>query len=375
MLFLHNKHTPKALFFPIHLLWLLLILSACKPAKIYYQTFTAFPATTSEVPQNVILLIGDGMGLAQIHAAMLSATDPLNIESAPFMGLVQTSSADNLITDSGAGGTALACGVKTFNGAIGVGVDSLPVTSILEQAARKGLSTGLVVSCNLTHATPAAFYAHRVSRSMDSAISTDFYGKNITIALGGGHGIFNQEQLLSEGYEVRTGISSINAFQGDKLVGFYNKSNSHPPRYDKGRKDWLPDATEVALRTLSKNEKGFFLMIEGSQIDWAGHDNDVDFSIQETLDFDRTLGKVLSFAAAHGNTLVIVTADHETGALSILNQPDDPLQMKAYYASKNHSAILVPLFAWGPAASLFSGFQDNTDVPKKIQQVLKLQQP
>lgn len=325
------------------------------------------------IPQNVILLIGDGMGLAQIYAAMLEQTDRLNMESARYIGIMDTRSSSHLITDSGAGGTALACGVKTFNGAIGVGPDSVLIASILEQAAIKGMSTGIVVSCALTHATPASFYAHRVSRYMDSAIATDFYGKNITVALGGGMEFFDMNRLKNEGYLVLEDYKSLKNVDSnvEKLFGFYNEKK-HPSKMTDGRKDWLPDATEKAMQILSRNEKGFFLMIEGSQIDWGGHDNDINYVVTETVDFDKTLGRVLNFAAKDGNTLVIVTADHETGALSILSDKNNQQKFAAHFGSTDHSAIPVPVLAWGPGAELFTGFLDNTEIPIKIAQLLGL---
>lgn len=346
---------------------------ACKSTKIKpcETTYVAYPHEVLPQAKNVILLIGDGMGLAQIHAAMLAHQDKLNMESAQFIGLIDTRSADFLITDSGAGGTALACGVKTYNGAIGVDVDTVPVASILEKAALKGLSTGIVVSCNLTHATPASFYAHKPSRKMDTAIATDFYGKNITVAMGGGKRLFDQQKLAAEGYEVTTGMKELNASKADKLVAFYN-DKYHPPKVSENRENWMPEATSKALSILSKNPKGFFLMIEGSQIDWGGHDNDNDYMVSETMDFDKTLGRVLDFAAKDKNTLVIVTADHETGALSILNQSANTFELYPHFASENHSGILVPVLSWGPAALFFSGFMDNTDIPKKIEAILQL---
>lgn len=330
-------------------------------------------AEPGHVPKNVILLIGDGMGLAQIYATMLEQADRLNMESAKFIGILDTRSSSDLITDSGAGGTALACGVKTYNGAIGVGTDYLPIPSILEKSALKGMSTGIVVSCALTHATPASFYAHRTSRYMDSAIATDFYGKNITVALGGGMEFFDINKLKSEGYTIVDDYKSLKKVNADigKLFGFYD-NKKHPVKMSEGRNDWLPDATEKAIEILSKNEKGFFMMIEASQIDWGGHDNDIDYIISETVDFDKTLGRVLNFAAKDGNTLVIVTADHETGALSILSDKNNTQKFAPHFGSKDHSAIPVPVLAWGPGAELFTGFLDNTEIPIKIAQLLGL---
>jgi alkaline phosphatase len=332
------------------------------------KVFEAFPQSPKERPKNVILLIGDGMGLAQIHAAFLTHQDKLNMQSAQYAGFIDTRSSNSIITDSGAGGTALACGVKTYNGAIGVDTDTLPVKTILEKCSEIGMSTGIAVSCALTHATPASFFAHRQSRNMDSAIAQDFYGKNITVAFGGGMQFFDSARLVREGYSFLRGTNNIMQSKSDKIVGFYN-ADKHPPSTIKGRGDWLPDVTLKSLEILSKNDKGFFLMVEGSQIDWGGHGNDIDFIVKETLDFDKVLGRVLEFAAADGNTLVIVTADHETGGLTLLTDSGSK-NLVPKFSTDNHTAIYVPILSWGPGASFFTGFMDNTDVPKRIEQLL-----
>jgi alkaline phosphatase len=350
----------------------ILLLGSCKSNKTtVVSTYKVIEPTIDRKPKNVVLLIGDGMGLAQIHAAMLSQSDKLNMQSAQTIGFIDTRSADNLITDSGAGGTALACGVRTYNGAIGVTMDTVPVASVLEKAAIKGMSTGIVVSCALTHATPASFYAHKASRDLYDEIATDFYGKNITVAIGGGYANFSIDRLEKEGYKVFTNPSSISKISADKFVAFYNKS-FHPPKVSDGRGDFLANGSAKALEVLSTNSNGFFMMIEGSQIDWGGHDNNTDYIVSETLDFDKALGRVLNFAAEDGNTLVIVTADHETGGMSILNDNNNPVQLMAPYSTKNHSGILVPVMAWGPGAAFFSGYMDNTDIAKKIEILLNL---
>lgn len=352
--------------------WSLFTLSACKNRTTTTEVvrFEKFTVTPNALPKNVILLIGDGMGLAQIQAATLAQEEAISMQSAQHIGLIDTRSYNNFITDSGAGGTALACGVKTYNGAIGVGPDSLPVPSVLEKASQRGLHTGLVVACPLTHATPAAFYAHQVSRKMDSAIAQDFYGKNITVAMGGNPKFFDLPRLKNEGYDVTIGHKEMLQSEASKLVAFYHAHST--PHRASVRKDWLPDGTQKALDILSSSKKGFFLMVEGSQIDWAGHNNDYAFQVEETLDFDKAVSAALQFAQKDGQTLVIVTADHETGALSLLNQPENVQQVRPHFASENHSGIWVPVLAWGPGANLFSGFYDNTQITHKIEFLLGL---
>lgn len=349
------------------------LLNSCKPKKqVLETTYKVIPSDANQRPKNVILLIGDGMGLAEIYATMISQSDKLHMESAQYIGFINTKSFDNLITDSGAGGTALACGVKTYNGAIGVNSDTVAVKSILEKSAEKGLSTGIVATSSLTHATPASFYAHKSSRKLYNDIANDFYGKNITVAIGGGYENFDITKLKNEGYDVLTSHSSLKSTTSSKFVAFYNTTSFDPPEISKGRGDFLLDGTNKALEVLSKNQKGFFLMIEGSQIDWGGHNNDINYIVAETQDFDRTLGAVLNFAAKDGNTLVIVTADHETGGLTILNDSINPFIFKPHFSTGDHSGVLIPVLSWGPGANVFSGFMDNTDIPRKLEALLDL---
>jgi alkaline phosphatase len=341
-----------------------IVFNSCKPKKeIVYKEF---PKVTDEKPKNIILLIGDGMGLAQINAAIIEQKDRLNIQSAHYIGFSDVRSYDNLITDSGAGATALSIGKKTYNGAIGVDGDTIPRETILEKAASLNMGTGIVASCGLTHATPASFYAHQPSRKMDSAIASNFYGKNITVAAGGGLPYFDIKRLISEGYTVTENYKQLPENHDGKIVAFYGKDN-HPPKISEKRGNWLPDATKLALNVLDKNDKGFFMMIEGSQIDWGGHANDLPYVTSELMDFDKTLGIVLDYAAKNKNTLVVVTADHETGGLTLLK--DDKNQnerIKPHFSTSHHSGIMVPIMAWGPGASLFSGYLDNTDIYWKM---------
>lgn len=357
--------------FVVVFLSLFFFISACTPKKIVKVEYKELPQNITQRPKNVVLLIGDGMGLAQIDLARIASQNKLHMQTAQQVGFIETSSSDNLITDSGAGGTAIACGVKTFNGAIGVDSDTQKVESILEKAIRKDLATGIVVSCALTHATPASFYAHQASRSMDKEIANDFYGKNIKVAMGGGMPFFEVDKLQKDGYTVISSYKDLKTVSNaEKVIAFYS-NEKHPPSVLNGRGDWLPNATEYALNLLSTDSNGFFLMVEGSQIDWGGHDNNTEYMLSETIDFDKTLKKVLDFASKDGNTLVLVTADHETGAVSILNHdPTDKQKYKATFSSQDHSAVMVPILAWGPGAYYFSGFMSNTDVAKKISVLL-----
>lgn len=321
-------------------------------------------------PLNVILLIGDGMGLAQISAAAV-LNGGLSLDLFRIIGLLRTSSASDYITDSAAGATAFSCGIKTYNGAIGVNPDTLQVSTLLELAEKKGMSTGLVVSSSITHATPASFFAHQKDRELHLQIAGDFYGKGIDFAAGGGKPFFSMEKLKQDGYFVHTGnIGPSEPINSSKLCWFYSDSTEVPAAKIRG--NWIERASAAALDHLKTNRNGFFLMIEGSQIDWGGHNNDLDYTLSELIDFDRAVRLALDFAKTNGNTLVIVTADHETGGLSLPAGNLKDKKVEGMYATTHHTGIMVPVYAFGPGAEAFSGTQENTAVFHHITELLNL---
>lgn len=322
--------------------------------------------------KNIILMIGDGMGAAQVFAAYTAQKGQLNMMTFPVTGFSLTQSESHYITDSGAGGTAIATGRRTYNGAIGVDMNKQPLTSILEIAKQNGLATGFVVSCAVTHATPASFYAHQGSRAQDEDIAADLLKTQPDVAIGGGYKFFAHrkdgrnliEELKKAGYQVADSASDWSNYKSGKLVALL--SYVHPPKITAGRGDMLAKGTQTALNILSQNKKGFFLMVEGSQIDWAGHDNDFEYNVQETLDFDKAVGVALEFAKKDGNTLVIVTADHETGGLALTEGSIAEGKVGGKFISKDHTAVMVPVFAYGPGAEAFGGVQRNTDLFYKM---------
>lgn len=329
-------------------------------------------------PKNVILMIGDGMGTAQVYAGYTAKKGNMNITGMPVSGFVTTFSANNYITDSGASGTAFATGTKTKNYSIGVDTNGKAVPSILELAEQRGLATGLVSTSAITHATPASFIAHTSNRSKYADIAFDFLRTDIDVFIGGGYNHFARridslnltDSLKTRGYVVTRDLKNVNIQTTDRLAALL--ADEHMPRMSKGRGNMLPDATELALKMVSRNKKGFFIMIEGSQIDWAGHDNDASYIVDEVVDFDNAVGKALEFAAKDGETLVIVTADHETGGFGITGGNLAKGEIQGAFLIKDHSATMVPLFAFGPGSEKFSGVQDNTDIFKKCVELLKL---
>ncbi|MEN0004580.1 MAG: alkaline phosphatase [Bacteroidota bacterium] len=354
---------------------LLLSLATCKTNETErQQTFAP-----GKKAKNVILMIGDGMGLAQISAAMYSNKNRHALEKFPVIGLHKQHSYNDLITDSAAGATAFACGVKTYNNAIGLTADTVPCYTILEEAEANQLATGLVATSTIVHATPAAFIAHQPTRVLYERIANDFLDTEIDFLVGGGKKYFDRrddERDLIQAFEEK-GYNVYDYFNDElqrvsinPLKNFiFFTADKQPLGITAGR-NYLPYASLLATKFLSKHsDKGFFLMIEGSQIDWAGHANDSKMLIKEALDFERAIAEVLSFARKRGDTLVIVTADHETGGYSIL-EGNMKRKVTGAFTSNDHTAAMIPVFAFGPSSELFAGIYENTDIHTKMRQAL-----
>jgi alkaline phosphatase len=331
-----------------------------------------------ETVKNIIFLIGDGMGTSQVYSGLIANKGDLYLRTMPFSGFSKTNSVDNLITDSAAGATAFSIGEKTNNGAIGVDRNNVPKKTLLEMAVEKGLGTGLVASCAVTHATPASFIAHQPSRNMYEEIAADFLNTDIDVFIGGGRDNFDKRQdgrnllleLEGKNYEVITTMDSLKYAKGGKVAALV--AEEHPDPYLMGRGDMLRVASEFTIDRLKKNKNGFFLMIEGSQIDWGGHDNNVPYIVTEMLDFDQTIGKVLEFASKDKETLVVITADHETGGFSINGGDLATGLVKGNFTTGGHTGVMVPVFAYGPHAEMFSGIMENTDIYVKFKELLGL---
>ena len=321
---------------------------------------------------NVILLIGDGMGLSQVSSSLFYGEGTPSFERFKQIGLIKTSSSRQRITDSAAGATAFACGVKTYNGAIGVDDDTLAVPTLIEMISFEGLRSGVIATSSITHATPASFYAHVYSRNEHEAIAEYLVHSGVDFFAGGGLEYFSKrkdglnylDSLEAAGFYVDT--TELKPIQEKGKVG-YLLAMDGMPKMTEGRGDFLPKSTEMALDYLnSDNKKGFFLMVEGSQIDWGGHANDGTYIVEEMKDFDKVIHKALDFAEKDGNTLVVVTADHETGGFSLVGK--QRAIRRSYsdldfgFSSGGHSATMVPVFAFGPGAEHFKGIYENNEI-------------
>ncbi len=363
---------------------LLFLLTNCKVVE--YKTIYQ-PVSTEEFnkkPKRVILMIGDGMGLPHITASMYSNGNRSILEAFPVVGLQKCDSADALATDSAAAATAMACGVKTFNQAIGVDIDTIPQTSILIQAGQKGYATGLVTTSSLVHATPAGFYAHSSQRYQYEDIAKNFLQANIDYAVGGGKKYFDRrdndernllEELESQGVRVSSFLEETfqSSSPSSKQPFVFFTADSEPLPASQGR-NYLSPACRSATKYLSKrSSNGFFLMIEGAQIDWSGHARNGKELLSEMEDFEKAVATVLKFVEEDKETLLIVTADHETGGLTISPNSLPNEDLKLEFASNAHTPQMVPVFATGPGASFFTGVYDNTEIYKKLKVLMGLE--
>ena len=316
--------------------------------------------------RNIIFMIGDGMGLGAVSSAITVSHHPLNLERCNIIGLQKTYSSDHYVTDSGAAGTAIATGNKTNNGAIGIDSQGNRAKSILEIAKENGLAAGLVSTSAITDATPASFYAHESGRNNPEDIAKDILKTDINVFIAGGYDQFGFrsdklyliDSLKARGYEVETSMNAVLKSTSLKLAGLVAPGNM--PSHSSGRGDMLTASSRKAIEILNKNPKGFFLMIEGGEIDLAAHARDEPALMDEVLDFDDAVGAVLDFAQNDKHTLVVITADHETGGVTLIGGSVQSHKVLLDFTTNSHTAVMVPVYAYGPGAEKFSGIYDNT---------------
>ena len=349
-----------------------------KIKSLFTVVISLFALTLFAQPKakNVIFMIGDGMGINQVYAAMTANGGHLNLEKCTASGYSKTYSSNKYITDSAAGGTALAAGAKTKNNIIGLAPDSTTkLLSSLYFAEKNGLATGIVVTVAVTHATPAAFYAHQISRKMSEEIALDLLDANVDVVIGGGRDDFEKRsdkidlksQFEAKDYQVVHTEKALDKIQNGKVLALLEKKDM--PIASK-RGDMLPNSVEKAISILSQDSAGFFLMVEGSQIDYQGHNNNTSELIKEMIDFDKAIGKALDFAMKDGNTLVVITADHETGGFSIMDGNFETGKVDGKFTTFYHTGVPVPVFAFGPGSEQFNGWMENIDFRDKLLKAL-----
>ncbi|MBR4095157.1 MAG: alkaline phosphatase [Bacteroidales bacterium] len=384
--------------------------------------FSSCCITSEKKAKYVFYFIGDGMGFS--HIALAEAynaakdgkigSEPLCFTQFPVMGMATSYSASNMITCSSAAGTALSTGFKTNNGMLGVAPDTTELESIAYKIHDAGYKVGIMTSVTIDHATPGAFYANSAARSDYYAIAAQLPESGFEFFGGGGFQGLKKEdgrkpiyEIVAEnGYEVAFGKEEYEAKKesAEKIIYFQNKERAAevlPYAFLRGEGDIsLADVVTEAIEFLD-NDKGFFIMAEGGQIDWAAHANDITNTIHETIDFDEAIQVAYEFYLKHPDeTLVVVTADHETGGVTLgrtkgytfdlslvpekalsaktdseknvenymQQYPADSLSKAAKigWTTSSHTGGAIPVFAIGAGSSRFAGRADNTDIPKRI---------
>lgn len=326
--------------------------------------------------KNVILMIGDGMSLMHVYTAWAANRGKLWLENAQATGLSKTWAVKKLVTDSGSGGTSLATGVKTVYHAVGVDPEGKPLTSLVDVAKELGKDAGMAVTCRLWDATPCDFCCHNIDRDKEEELVGDYPTSGVDFVFGGGAQKFTNrkdgrdifKELQKKGYHVSRTLDDFFAYDKNSRIFAvpYDKDTPLPDE----RGDLLARASMKGISLMNHNKNGFFMMIEGSQLDDYGHFNQLDLLMKETLDFDQTVGEVMKWATKDGETLVVVTADHETGGLTLVNGNKDEGRVECCFSTKDHSGAMVPVYAFGPGAENFTGIFENTDVFKKIKKLM-----
>jgi alkaline phosphatase len=349
--------------------------TAPKSYAIYHPTYKSDGAVKKV--KNIILCIGDGMGLSQIYATYTANRGQLNIFQMLNVGFSITYSADAYITDSAAGATAFASGQKTNDRAIGVDPSGKPLRSLADYSAEAGKKTADIVACELTDATPAAFYAHESERSNATAIANQIVSSPVDIFLGSAYKDFTHQvngetpidKMKQKGYTIIRNFDDFLTTPSTKILALMDDSVTRPKMA--GRGNYLPLAFNKVTQTFKNAPNGFFMMIEGSQIDHGGHNNNLEQVVTENSDFDRMVGDALRFADEDGETLVIVTADHETGGLTLLDGSINNGYVWGDFSTNDHTGTPVPIFTYGPHSLDFRGAFNNTEIFNKIKALLK----
>lgn len=334
-------------------------------------------AGSQTAPKNIILFIGDGMGHEEIKAASMYKTGGIGglvFEQFKYRTSMTTYSADSEVTDSAASATAMATGVKVNNGVISMAFpgDGADLKTMLEYFKEQHKSTALVTTTYINHATPACFAAHVPKRSQLEEIAEDYFQRSRPNILFGaaGHGV-TEKKAVEAGYIVVKNSAELRKLDTENVVMVSGQFGSDIPyEYDGlGDLPHLSEMTTAALRILDNNKRGFFLMVEGGKIDWAGHKNNLARNVGETVEFAHSIETALEWNKGRDDTLIVVTADHETGGLKVLKNNGKGRLPQVSWSTKGHTAVNVGVYARGPGAEEFTGPMDNTDIFHKIMTV------
>lgn len=346
-----------------------IIVLSCSKNDSYNQV--DIQPTDNNKSLNVIVLLGDGLGLSQITAAWYK-NDFLNLQHYPYSGLVFTQSTNRFVTESGAANTSMMTGSKTNYGFLGIDPYENTLETLYEYTKKQDYLTGIITTSYMADATLAALFSHRKDRHEHEAIILDYYHNYPDFAVAGGQKHFDQrsdqknllDSLSQKGVHIFYSLNQMTTI--NKLPALGMMHESLPPYISDGRDDFLYQSSQKALELFA--DKPFFLFIEGAHIDKAGHDTNIDIQLEETIEFDRVAGLALDYAKHHANTLIVVLSDHESGALTLLD--GDGFNYIPNYAKDEHSGVMVPVFAYGPGAEEFTGMMDNTDIYFKIKELI-----
>ncbi|TVZ16932.1 alkaline phosphatase [Maribacter sp. MAR_2009_72] len=336
---------------------------------VFSEVYTPSYSTDAidKAPKNVILLIGDGNGLTQISSATLANGGALTLTQLKQIGFLTTRSADDFTTDSAAAGTAIATGQKTNNRAIGTDKDGNPIPNLTEILVDKGFATGVISTDGITGATPSSFYGHRTDRDMEEGLAEDLKESKLHLFIAQRSN--EVKAIETSGFQMINTIEALGGSTYDKVGAWmdYSANSPLPQHVEK-----LATATKNGIAFLQHKNTPFFLLAEGAKIDSYGHVNDIGGVIAESISFDKAITEAIKFADKDKNTLVIITADHETGGLTIPQGNMDRHEVEADFTTHDHTATMVPIFAYGPMSHEFQGVYANNEVFHKILKVLGL---
>lgn len=345
-----------------------------------YESVEVVQPAKGKTPKNIIFMIGDGMGLEQVSTAWTANRGELNMEQMPYVGLQRTYCLNWLVTDSAAAGTALASGNKTNKGMIATLPDGTELNTMMDFAKRAGKRTGVVVVCRLNDATPATFCCNNIDRDEAEEITADYLDCGVDFIAGGGMDYWRTKRTDGRDIFAEIGQKGYNTYESvEALMGAEELPVAAvvaplelPSALSGERGDMFRQMTAKSLEMLSKdNDEGFVLMVEGSCIDDWLHANRVDAAVEEILDFDRVVGDVLQWAEKDGETLVVVTADHATGAMTLLWGDIATGTVEVNFANEGHNGMMVPFFAYGAGAEKFDGVMENAELSQTISSFIK----
>lgn len=339
-------------------------------AKSHVYTPTYKSDQSEKSVKNVILLIGDGNGLTQISSSVLANGGSLTLTQLKSIGFIKTQSSDDFTTDSAAAGTALATGAKTYNRSIGMAPNGQALVNITELLDQHQFVSGCITTDKIVGATPSSFYAHQKDRDDTDGIAKDLLKSKLSLFVGGGESGFDIADFQGNNFSILKDVGQLGASKKDKIGLFIAKNDV--PSFLEGRGNILAQATKNGLQFLNAKKRPFFLMVEAAQIDSYGHRNEVGGIVTEGIDFDVAIAEAIKFADTSGNTLVVITADHETSGFTMPQGNMEMGMVEGDFTTDDHTGTMVPIFAYGPHSQEFQGVYENNEVFHKILKVLNI---